>query len=229
MSETTLLRNIARVARDRLRDGHRQAVFRRAMRMFLRDPNTAADDSGVLTALVYGWGNESWSGAPELLHSCIKQALITEESVLECGSGLTTIVLGAVAQRTGIKVWSLEHMPEWAERVSMHLNLFAIESVRLCLAPLVSYGEYDWYTPPSETRSKRFGLVVCDGPPSSTRGGRYGLVPVMKRNLAKGCVILLDDAQRESEQVVIRRWACELPCSYSRAGAEKPYFRVVIE
>jgi hypothetical protein len=197
--------------------------------MFLRDPNAAADDFGVLAALVYGWGNESWSGSPELLHSCIRQALIAEGPILECGSGLTTIVLGVVAQRTGTTLWSFEHMPEWAERVSMDLTHFGIDSVRLCVAPLASFGNFDWYTPPSEAKSERFGLVVCDGPPSSTRGGRYGLIPVMKSSFDKGCVILLDDASREAEQAIVKRWSDEITCSFTSVGTEKPHFRVVIE
>jgi hypothetical protein len=129
----------------------------------------------------------------------------------------------------GIKLWTLEHMPEWAERVCLQLNRFGIDSVQVCHAPLTSYGEYDWYAPPPEVLSGRFDLVVCDGPPSHTRGGRYGLVPVMKPCLMHGCVILLDDAERESEQAIALRWSKELPSLFTRVGVEKPFFRLVVE
>jgi len=120
-------------------------------------------------------------------------------------------------------------MPEWMERTSSELASFGIDSVRSCLAPLVSFGDYDWYAPPAEIESERFGLVVCDGPPASTRGGRYGLAPVMKHNFDNGCVILLDDAERNEEHAIVRRWAAEVPCAFTRIGVEKPYFRVVVE
>ena len=231
MSETAwpTLRGIARDVRDHLRDAHRQAVFSRAMRLFLRDPKAAADDIELLSALVFGWGNEGWSGAPEYLRSSIQHALVTEAPMLECGSGLTTLLLGGVAQRTGRQLWSLEHIPEWMERVSVQLATFGIDSVRICLAPLVGLGDYDWYARPVGIESERFGLVVCDGPPANTRGGRYGLVPAMKRNFKDGCVILLDDAEREAEQAAVQRWREEVPCSVTRVGVQKPYFRVVLE
>ncbi len=232
MSETTFptLRSLAQVARDRIRVGHRASVFQRAMRRLMRDPVAGASDSGsILSDLFYGWNNQSWSGEPELLRACIQQTIDTEASILECGSGLTTIVLGAIAQRMGKKMWSLEHMPEWAERVRLQLRRFDIDSVGVCEAPLTSYGTFDWYAPPPEVMSMRFGLVVCDGPPSQTRGGRYGLVPVMRPNLVDGCVILLDDAERESERAIVQRWAEEQPFLFTCDGVDKPYFRLVLE
>lgn len=223
------LRGIARVARDRVRDGHRHLVLGRAMHAFMRDPEAAANDENLLADLVYGWGNESWSGAPELLQSCIRQALIARGPILECGTGLTTLLLGAIVQRTGNHLWSLEHLPEWADRVSGHLAKFGINDVHLCVAPLGDLGDYAWYAPPIEAKLQRFGLVVCDGPPSSTVGGRYGLLPVMRRSFRSGCVILLDDAEREDEQMIVQRWCREMRCSCARVGVTKPFFRLVVE
>ena len=78
--------------------------------------------------------------------------------------------------------------------------------MHLCLAPLRSYGEYQWYTPPRDAMPGRFSLVICEGPPGHTPGGRYGLLPVMHDRLAPGTVILLDDAARESEAQMLLKW-----------------------
>lgn len=216
------------MARDRVRDGHRHLVFSRAMHAFLHDPEAAAQDEGLLGDLVYGWGNTAWSGKPELLQSCVEHAFAARGPVLECGSGLTTLLVGAVLQRKGGQLWSLEHLPEWGERVSSQLGKFGINTVHLSVAPLEDFGEYQWYSLPVEAESLCFGLVVCDGPPSNTAGGRYGLLPVMWQSLASGCVILLDDAEREDEQAIVRRWCREWQCSYACVGVEKPFFRVVV-
>lgn len=224
----TLL-DIARVARDRVRDGHRHLIFARAMHAFLRNPAAAAEDEDLLGDLVYGWGNESWSGASELLSACIRESLIANGPILECGSGLTTLLLGAIAEQTGNCLWSLEHLPEWADRVTAHLRKFGINAVQLRVAPLKSLGEYEWYAPPAEAKLQRYGLVVCDGPPSSTAGGRYGLLPVMRRSLGPGCVILLDDAERQDEQEIVQRWRREFRCTYDLVGVRKPFFRLVLE
>lgn len=192
---------------------------------FSRDPSAIAESSGnVISDLVYGWGNADWSGQDEYLRECVKHALVSKGPILECGSGLTTVLLGVIAQRVGTKLWSLEHLPTWGERVRQCLRRYGITSVELCTEPLKNYGGFDWYAAPLASMPIDFALVICDGPPSATRGGRYGLVSVMKRSLAPGCIILLDDAEREQEQAVARRWLLELPSGCERRGVRKPYF-----
>jgi hypothetical protein len=39
-----------------------------------------------------------------------------------------------------------------------------------------------------------------------TLGGRYGLLPIAKDLLSENAVILLDDAERLDEQLLIERW-----------------------
>lgn len=208
----------------RLRALHRGFAFRRAMRRFLRDPRGAMARSGTLSDLIYGWGNEDWSAWEEYLSACLTHALASGGDILECGSGLTTILLGAIAQRAGHVVWALEHTPAWAGRVGDCLARYRIRSVRLCLTPLKHYGEYSWYAPPLESMPREFPLVVCDGPPGDTHGGRYGLLPVMRERIKPGAVILLDDAAREKEKAIAARWAGELPAGYASHGTVKPYF-----
>jgi len=75
---------------------------------------------------------------------------------------------------------------------------------------------------------RRFALVVCDGPPADTPGGRYGLVPVMREHLSRGCVILLDDAEREHERTIALRWQTELSTSHELIRCGKPLIRMVV-
>lgn len=73
-------------------------------------------------------------------------------------------------------------------------------------SPLKDYGDFCWYDAPLESMPDSFSLVICDGPPGATKGGRYGLVPFMRDRLRSGCVILLDDAEREEERTIAARW-----------------------
>jgi hypothetical protein len=83
------------------------------------------------------------------------------------------------------------------------------------LAPLSDYGEFAWYgSPELESMPNNFSLVIADGPPENTKGGRYGLLPVMHAQLAPGAVILLDDAERVSEQTVLNQWQAQYNFSY---------------
>jgi hypothetical protein len=208
----------------------RRFVFRRAMGQLLRDPHCLVDGDDVLPALSYGWGNSFWAARDEYVLACARQAWDCDGPILECGSGLTTLVLGAIAQKTGQTVWTLEHNADWAQRVRRYLRRYRIRSVRVMTHPLRDYGPYCWYDPPVEELPATFGMVVCDGPPYDTRGGRYGLLPVMGDRLPAGTTILLDDAGRRPERTIAARWAAELGAIVTTLGRRKRdrYIRITI-
>ena len=219
-----------RAARASIRSAHRDLVFSRAIARFMHAPTKAVLGShGVLNDLIYGWGNEGWSAHHEYLAACVDSALGTRGAILECGLGLSTVLLAIVAQKRGLSLWSLEHLPIWAERVQGCLVQRRIEGARIHVAPLRSYGDFAWYAAPLADMPRRFTLVACDGPPSATRGGRYGLLPVMKDRLSDDCLILVDDASRPAEQTIVQRWAEETPCQVSLHGDAKPYFEVRLD
>ncbi len=220
---------LPRRLRTYLRARHRDFVFRQAMRKYLRDPEAGiARGSTVMPDLVYGWGNDYWSALEEYLSACVRAAMHADGPILECGSGLTSIVVGAIAQRTGNSMWSLEHNPEWSRRVQQRLTRYRIDAVQLVTAPLKDHPDFTWYDAPLERMPDNFALVVCDGPPGETRGGRYGLAPVMGDRLKPGCVILLDDAGRHEERAIARRWEAELGATSELLGDRKPYVRVTL-
>jgi hypothetical protein len=215
--------------RTSLRAYHRAFIFRHATRQFLKDPEACTQpDNPVLTRLIYGWGNASWSALNEYLAACIGHALTADGPILECGSGLSTLLVGAVAKRRGLRHWALEHTPAWATKVQSYLDMYKIDSVSLCTSPLKEYGDFCWYDAPVESIADGLALVICDGPPGDTRGGRYGLGAIMRDRLKPGCVILLDDAGREQERAVASRWATELGASVSVLGSIKPYIKLTV-
>lgn len=183
--------------------------FRTALRRIAELPPGVVPPRELLSELSIGWGNEGFAAQTDYLEEVSRQAARTRGPVLECGSGLTTIMLGLLAGRRGVQTWSLEHFPEWQARVIGVLDRFQIPNVKICAAPLRSYGEFEWYAPPLAEMPHEFQLVICDGPPGATAGGRYGLLPVMGERLPAGTVILLDDATRPGELEALRRWTSE--------------------
>lgn len=148
-----------------LRIRHRDFVFGRAMNRFLRNPEAAlASGSRVVPDLIYGWGSD-WSALDEYLTACVSHALICNGPILECGSGLTTILVGAIAKKRNNTMWSLEHLPEWAERVNKYTRKYDIDSVHISVRPLKDYRDFTWYDPPLDSMPDSFALVICDGPP----------------------------------------------------------------
>jgi Methyltransferase domain len=206
----------------------RDVVFKQAMERFLTDPGVCAyPGNPVLIDLIYGWGNEAWSARDEYLAGCISHALVSNGPILECGSGLSTILLGAVAKRQGQNHWVLEHKPEWAKKVQNYLDSYNLGST-IITKPLKNYGEFSWYDTSFEKMPTSFSLVACDGPPRRTKGGRYGLVPVMRERLMSGCVILLDDAGRKEELDIAKHWEAELSTTFRVQGITKPYIKMTV-
>lgn len=183
--------------------------LRRAVKTIENLPDGQIPNRHQLSELITGWSNEGYAANLEYLEAVAKSCVTTEGPILECGSGLTTILLGTLCARRKIEVWSLEHSVEWQDRVGKELKRYGISTVHVCASPLVEYGEFVWYSAPMTQMPKQFSLVICDGPPGTTKGGRYGLLPVMGSRLPPGSTILLDDAGRPGEKELIKQWEDE--------------------
>lgn len=196
--------------RLKLRKIHQTYVFKKAINRFRNHYHELDKFPTLLTDLVYGWGNMGWSSFQDYSRAIVEQALKSTGPVLECGSGLSTILLGIIGQERNFQVYSLEHHPAWAAHVHKRLLNLGIKSVTVFETPLKEYGNYDWYDVsklPQLDSLQLIQLVICDGPPHDTKGGRYGLLPIMKKYLAKGVIILLDDYGREEEQRIVNDWS----------------------
>lgn len=191
--------------RRTLRKVHRHYVLRRALAAVAagREAISPARMASTLDALVYGWGNDTFSARHDFLAAVLAYGRRAAGPILECGSGLSTVVLAKVSRQP---VWSLEHDPRWRDSTQAALAAHDCLQAQVLWAPLRSYGQYTWYDPPLAMMPSDFTLVVCDGPPSGTPGGRYGLLPMMRSRVRPGCVMLLDDAAREAEALVAERW-----------------------
>ncbi|HEY6352854.1 MAG TPA: hypothetical protein VIY30_00055 [Burkholderiaceae bacterium] len=219
---------LPRETRQRLRRAYDTLRFDVAMRRFIANPTAALASTSLLGELIATWGNSGWSAQEGYLRECCACALTSSGPTLECGSGLSTLLLGVIGQQRGHQHWALEHLAEWALKVDRCAVRHRLRAVNVCTAPLRNYAGYVWYDPPLRRLPNQFALVVCDGPPAETAGGRYGLVPIMRNRLAPGCVILLDDAEREAERTIARRWQLELGATHQLVADDKPFIRLVM-
>lgn len=184
----------------------RDVVLTSAIGALKRHPPGRMPSDASIMRVWLGWGNTTFSADFVYLKLLLERAVESQEPVLECGSGVSSLLLAVIAGRQGVDVHSLENDAGWARRVRAVLRRYGLPG-HVHDTPIRSYGEFDWYDVPA-TLPDRFGLVACDGPHHRTKGGRYGLLPVMRQSLA-GARILLDDAQRPGEQSVLERWRQE--------------------
>ena len=221
-----LARSIRRTQLNRLHANRQRLLQRSINRMKSRAPGSRLPFLS-LTDAIYGWGNEGWSADEDYLARIVSEAEATKGRIVECGSGLSTLLLATVAARTGVEVHALEHNEEWRQRVLAALAENGLRHVTVHAAPLRNYGAFDWYSIP-EQFPQGVSLVVCDGPPAATLGGRYGMLPVLRSRLASECTVLLDDAVRAPEIAVLDRWEAEAGATSERHQTRKGFARVTI-
>jgi hypothetical protein len=226
-----LLKNFKRVIPAPLKRAIKEArlnrQLRRAVQRIADLPPGTIPSAQMLIDLQTGWDNDGFAARTDYLKEVFQRATTVSGPILECGSGLTTILLGLVAGRRGIKTFSLEHHAEWRTRVMNVLAQFQLQNVQVCLAPLRDYDGFSWYDPPFADLPVDFELVICDGPPGETRGGRYGFWPVFAEHLSKSSVILLDDTQRSGEAEVLRRWAAEADLTVAERQTADSSFAII--
>jgi hypothetical protein len=199
------LRGGARRARKSLRGLERLVRLGGPLEALKRRPADVPVTRSQLEELRRAWANPGYQADLDYLEMVCDHAISARSAVLECGSGLTTILLALTAVRRGVPVWSLEHDRGWFRSTRRVLARFRLHGINLCYAPLALHDDFAWYDVPLSLLPDRFGLVVCDGPPASTLGGRGGLMSIMKGRLA-GSTILVDDAERPSERNMLAEW-----------------------
>lgn len=195
--------------REGIRRHQRQSVFGRSLRRLVEWPGHEPVSLGLLQAMSRGWNNEGYSLPADSLRALHANALDGKGDIVECGSGLTTLLFGAATAGTGRQVVSLEHIPAWAERVRGAIARTPWDHVQVLDRPLRHHHSFEWYGVEPESLPSAIGLLFIDGPPSHSDGGRIGALRLLRPALGKGSVIILDDWDQPSGQRAIRAWSDE--------------------
>jgi predicted O-methyltransferase YrrM len=155
-----------------------------------------------------------WAASPDLLALLV--SVVHERgpvTVLECSSGLSTVLLAACMRNRGKgRVLSLEHDTAYAQKTRDLLSLHQLEDwAEVIYAPLVDFSMDGWSGKWYDIAALEEGLVVdllvVDGPPKATNSlARYPALPALRSRLAKGATVVLDDADRPDEEELVRRW-----------------------
>lgn len=176
----------------------------------------------LIKRLIYAWGNQGFSAQIDYLDTCIEYGLSTKGTIFECGSGLSTLVLGVIAKSKNRKMISLEHIEFWAQKIQSKLDENQLSNNILYFRELKNYGDFDWYNIDNIDISK-IDLCICDAPPSNTLGGRRGFINLLKDKLESNSIILVDDTIREDEQLMIEEWKKIIPMEVNFYGNFDPH------
>lgn len=127
--------------------------------------------------------------------------------ILECGSGVSTVLLARLLhERERGVLTSLEHDRHWAALIQDHLQREHLDQIaRVVHAPLE--GDPRWYR--LDEMPDEIDLLIVDGPPAFESGHGAARAPALARlddNLVHDAAVILDDIERPGEQQIIATW-----------------------
>jgi hypothetical protein len=206
----------------------KKVLFIQEINQIINDPQILLNNQNdILQRLVYLWGNEGWSGLSSYLLACLHHTDKTNGNVLECGSGLSTILMGIIAKSKEVKIVSLENSKKWRNRTNWYLKHFNLSNVSILYTPIVDRGKYEWYKIEKYSLPERISLVILDGPPGDIKGGRTGFFHECRDSLNKDSVILVDDVIRKDEMNMVIEFSASMDFRYSIAEGDKPYASMI--
>lgn len=169
-----------------------------------------------------------WAASPDFLLVVANEILRLQPAcVLECGSGVSSIVIARCLQINGNgHAYSLEHDLCYAEKTRKLLDDRGLGGLATVLhAPLgTRRTSTPWYAEdgiPADLDA--IEVLIVDGPPSKTAPlARHPALPQMFNRMSPNGIIIMDDANREDEMAIVRRWKSDYPiASEQRPACEK--------
>lgn len=139
------------------------------------------------------------------------------KTVIELGSGTSSIWLGYLLERSGGRLISVDHEARFADHTRSIVERHGLAgSVEVRTAPLttMTVGEetFEWYDTAIFSDLVGVDAVFIDGPPARTgKIARYPAMAALESILADDAVVVLDDADRPDEQAIVERWLADVP------------------
>ena len=162
-----------------------------------------------------------WTACPNLAKTILRECMMNKPSlVVELGSGISTLITAYALEQhgeVGAQVISLDHNEEYTQKTKNLIKSNKLESnAQVIYSPLeprkIGDKIYNWYSLEGLTTKINIDLLIVDGPPVKTNQlARYPALPSLISRLSKDCVIILDDAARQSEQQTVSQWMHEFP------------------
>ncbi len=142
-------------------------------------------------------------------------------TVLEFGGGTSTIITGAVLRDLGgdCRVIAVEALAPFAEQARATVQQHALADIATVihapLRPVHAEGmTFRWYDPQAFAHIDNIDFLTVDGPAqhtARTRSIRYPAYPLLYKRLTDNAVVLLDDANRDDEQNIVKDWLRRYP------------------
>lgn len=161
--------------------------------------------------------SEEWAASSDLLAELFRCVLeLKPRTVVELGSGLSTLVIASAMHRNGAgRLISIEDQPVHAAATRANLlanglgHLAEVRVVRV-LDQVLHGQRRPWYDVDALMDLREIDIVFVDGPGvAGSDDVRFPSMPVFWDRLRVGGLLVMDDAAREGERAMARRWQAQ--------------------
>jgi len=166
-----------------------------------------------LDKIKYLPATRGWAGSPDFLHKIMEIILKNKPNfVLEASSGVSSLIIGlALKMNKYGRALSFEHDLSYAEITRKNIEINEIESSTVINSPIndcLIEGEiWKWYSTDALNLTDNIDLLIIDGPPRTTQNlARYPAIPILYKYFSDDTIILLDDANRPDEIIIVDKW-----------------------
>lgn len=195
---------------------YRQVIARiEAQSVHLRSTISATVDAGDMQ--IY-WSEHAIT--PETL-TVIRHLMdsLDLRSVLELGSGISTLLLANDFRRRGSgHIMTIDDDKRWAEQTKLRIERYKLNDfAEVRVAPLVAIDTPGrlgkWYDLSTLSEGMRFDLILVDGPPAWHGDDKVRLPALyrLRHHLSDRGVLALDDAARSGERAIAQQWQRDFP------------------
>lgn len=146
----------------------------------------------------FKYAGNPYAADPGILALVTGLARLSRGPIIETGSGLSSVLMGAAAPDQ--QIYSLEHLGHFAARTLAWCEEAGVDNVGVCCAPLKEF----WYDIDLFSLPNKFAVGFCDGPPRL-----YGTRRTFLEVIAPRCtVLLIDDVKSDANYLRdVSQWA----------------------
>jgi len=155
---------------------------------------------------VYG---QAYTLPGKALRACWEMARTARADILECGSGLSTLVMGLALKGREHKLYVLENDLRWIERVNIWLERYGATNVNLIYAPLMPRHSGAWYGVEPAELPGSFAAVLIDGPKRGPGVNRDAVFEVLDSAIRGARTWLVDDIELDEQWEGLKRYSRE--------------------
>lgn len=202
-------------------------IFDQLFTAYAKQPDLYRNNPVMLRRLVYYWGNASMAAGEDYAKACMEWGFTPNKNIVECGSGLSSLLAAAAGLTNNTFIYSLEDHAFWASKMQALATKHGLTNLTILHAPIADFGDFAWYQPKESLLPETIDVALCDGPLGATKGGRIGLLPRLHSKFHPATVVLLDDFDRVGEKLTADAWCADYNMSITAVKGKKSYATLV--